>query len=86
MRQEPLELDVEGELRLKSRGGETEAVAPAPSASKLEQIHEESEKQSLPEQENCIHCRQASPYSAGETLFNETADEPTTAKRRIRQV
>jgi hypothetical protein len=52
MPQEPLELDVEGELRLKSRGGETEAVAPAPSASKLEQIHEESEKQSLPEQEN----------------------------------
>ena len=51
MPQEPLELDVEGELRLKSRGGETEAVAATPSPSKLEQIHEESEKQSLPEQE-----------------------------------
>jgi hypothetical protein len=51
MPQEPLELEVEGELRLKPRGGETEAVAPTPSPSKLEQIHEESEKQSLPEQE-----------------------------------
>jgi len=51
MPQEPLELDVEGELQLKSRSGQTEAAAAAPSQSKLEEIHEESEKQSLPEQE-----------------------------------
>ena len=55
MPQEPLELDVEGELRLKSRGGETEAVAATPSPSKLEEIHEESEKQSLPEQGEGFH-------------------------------
>jgi DNA modification methylase len=51
MPQEPLELDVEGEFRLKGRGTEKEGVAEASAPSALQQIHEESEKQSLPQQE-----------------------------------